>query len=193
MPRDPDHNVFLEWLYLEADGGLTTAERARLHRHLLSCVRCRREKERLPALFELLAAGRVETREGFTERVMASLPAAGWEARQPRSWVAAALILAALTGLSALLVGSGGAAALPGAGALVAIVELFRSTVAAGAGLLAASWQGLGMAVGELIGGSPVETAVFALFVLFVDVLFLRFLMRSWRAAGATEGVKRDE
>ncbi len=192
MPRDPDHSVYREWLYLEADGGLTTPERARLHRHLLSCARCRREKEQLPALFELLAGSRVEAREDLVERVMSSLPPAGWEARHPRSWIVAALLLAAVSGLSALMVG-GGAGQLPGASALVSIAELFRSTIAAGAGLLAASWQGLGMAVGELIGRSPVETIVFALFVLGVDVLFLRFLVRSWRTERVGRGAQRDE
>ncbi len=192
MARDTDHNVYLEWLYLEADGGLSTAERAQLHRHLLSCARCRREKEELPALFELLASDRVEVREGFTEEVMSSLPAAAWEARYPRSWIAAVSILVVLSGLSAILVGAG-AGELPGAGALVAIAELLRSTVTAGAGLLAASWQGLGMAVGEIIGTSPVQTAVFALFVLGVDILFLRFLIRSWKTERVVESTQHDE
>lgn len=192
MPRDPDHNVFLEWLYLEADGGLSTAERAQLHRHLLSCARCRREKQELPALFELLASDRVEVDEEFTARVMSSLPPAGWEARHPRSWISAVVILVLLSGLSALLVGAG-AGELPGAGVLVAIAELFRSTVTAGAGLLAASWQGLGAAVGAVIGGSPVQALVFALFVLGVDILFIRFLMRSWKSERVVEGAKRNE
>lgn len=192
MPRDPDHNVFLEWLYLEADGGLTTSERAQLHRHLLSCARCRREREELPALFDLMSSDRVAVREDFTEQVMSSLPPAGWQARNPRSWVAAAVVMVLLSGASALLIGAG-AGEIPGGGALVAIAELFRSTVTAGAGLLAASWQGLGMAVGEAVGGSPVQTIVFALFVLAVDILFLRLLMRSWKSERVVESAKRDE
>ncbi len=191
MPRETDHNVFLEWLYLEADGGLSTAERAQLHRHLLSCARCRREKEELPALFELLASDRVEVRDGFTEKVMSALPAAGWEARHPRSWIVAAALIAALGGLSAILVGAG-AGDLPGSGALVAIAELFRSTVSAGAGLLGASWQGLGMAVGQIVGGSATQAIVFGLFVVAVDVLFLRFLIRSWSSERAAQGAKRE-
>ncbi len=195
MSRDRDHNVFQEWLYLEADGGLTTAERAQLHRHLLSCSRCRREKEELPALFEMLSSDRVEVREGFTEAVMSSLPAAGWESRHPRSWIAAAAILIGLIGLSAMLVGTGGAE-LPGAGPLLAIAELFRSAATAGAGLLTASWQGLGMAVGESLGGSPLPMIVFAIFVLALDVLFVRFLLRSWsareHAAQADEAPRRS-
>ena len=45
-----DHNIYEEWLYLEADGGLSTAERAQLHRHLLSCSRCRKESREVPAV-----------------------------------------------------------------------------------------------------------------------------------------------
>ena len=74
-----------------------------------------------------------------------------------------------------------GSEAAPGGGVFAAILDLFASTMMAGAGLLAASWQGLGMAVGEITGGSAVQTGVFALLVLGVDVLFLRFLVRSWR------------
>ena len=180
MQRDHDHNVYLEWLYLEADGGLAGADRAQLQRHLLSCAECRHEQERLPVLFDLLSSDRVEVREGFTEQVMSSLPPAGWEARHPRAWVSAAAVLAVLIGFSALLVGTSGGQ-IEGVGAVVAIAELFRSTITAGSGLLAASWQGLGMAVGEIAGGSPMQTAVFALFVLGVNVLFFRLLMRSWR------------
>lgn len=186
MSRDIEHAVYEEWLHLEPDGGLTTAERARLHRHLLSCAECRRESEELPELFGLLDGSKVPVEEGFGERVMSALPAAGWQARRPRSWSVAAALLVALLGLSATLVsidGAGGVeSALPIGGALLAIVELFRSTLLAGAGLSTASWQGLGMAVGELLHGSPVNTAVFALFVLGIDFLFIRLLMRTARA-----------
>jgi anti-sigma factor RsiW len=178
MPRQ-NHSTYEEWLYLEADGGLSTAERAQLHRHLLSCSRCRRESEQVPALFEFLSSGQVEVREGFSDEVMAALPAAGWEARNPRSWVVAAVLLIALGGLSALLVGAGGE--MQGTGVVGAIAELFLTTVTAGAGLLSASWQGIGMAVSEAIGGSALQTLVFTIFVVGVDVLFLRSLIRSWR------------
>lgn len=178
MPRQ-DHTVYEEWLYLEQDGGLSVAERAELHRHLLSCSRCRREGARIPALFDFLSDERVEVRQGFSDEVMASLPPAGWEARNPRAWVAAAVLLAMLGVASALLVGFGGE--MPGTGVFGAMAELFISTVTAGAGLLSASWQGIGMAVREAVGGSPVQTLVFTLFVVGIDVIFLRALMRSWR------------
>lgn len=178
MPEATDHNLYTEWIYLDADGGLEPAERAQLDRHLLSCAECRREKDELPALFDLLSSDRVPLADDFTDRVMSSLPAAGWEARHPRSWVAAAIALVVLVGLSAGLVVSSSA---PAAGPLAAVIDLFAAAATAGAGLLAASWQGLGMAVGELVGGSALQTGVFALFVLCLDVLFVRFLMRSWR------------
>lgn len=175
-----DHSIYEEWLYLEADGGLSTSERAQLHRHLLSCSRCRRESDQVPALFEFLASGQVEVREGFDQQVMAALPAAGWEARNPRSWVVAVALLVTLGALSALLVGAGGGE-MQGSGMVGAVAELFLSAVTAGAGLLTASWQGIGMAVSEAIGGSPMQMLIFTIFVVGVDVLFLRSLIRSWR------------
>ncbi len=189
--RDPDHNQYLEWLYLEADGELAAAERAQLQHHLLSCAECRREQEELPALFDLLSSDEIEVREGFTDEVMSSLPAAGWEARHPRAWVAAAALLVALVGISTLLVTLSGAEP-QGLGALVAIGELFGSAVTAGAGLLTASWQGLGMAAGEVVGGSVAQTIAFTLFVLGVNVLFVRLLLRSWKREAATERVGKS-
>lgn len=180
MQHEPEHNVYLEWLYLEADGELSGPERARLDRHLVSCAECRRVRDELPALFDLLDSDRVEVRPGFTDEVMSALPPAGWEARHPRAWVSAAAVLVALIGLSALLVGTSGGQ-MEGVGVVVAIAELFRSTMTAGAGLLTASWQGLGMAMGEIAGASPAQMGVFALFVLGVNVLFVRLLLRSWR------------
>ena len=42
MTRD-QHESFREWLSLEADGGLTPTERARLGEHLRTCEECRAE------------------------------------------------------------------------------------------------------------------------------------------------------
>ena len=52
------------------------------------------------------------------------------------------------------------------------------TTAVAGAGLLTASWQGLGLALGEIFGGSKLTLAVFAVFVAGVDFLFVRYLLR---------------
>ena len=68
--------------------------------------------------------------------------------------------------------------AVPWIGTLTAIAELLRSAALAGTGLLAASWSGVGLALGDLLSRSPVGFAAFGLFVLGVDFLFLRYLWR---------------
>ena len=180
MRQDMDHNTYLEWVYLDADGGLGPAERSRLQRHLLTCAECRREREALPALFDLLESERMAPDDAFVDRVMSSLPPTAWEARHPRGLIAASVALVLLVGGVSLLAALGSTQA-PGAGPLMAVIDLFGSAVLAGAGLLGASWQGLGMVAGELLGGSATGIAVFTLFVLGIDFLFLRLLMRSWK------------
>ena len=108
--------------------------RAQLERHLLSCDECRQEREQLPALFDLLATSRVDPAPDFTDRVMSSLPPAGWEARHPRAWVAAAMVLVVLGALSAALAGIGAGTGQT-AGPVTAIFDLFASAMTAGAGL----------------------------------------------------------
>ncbi len=117
--------------------------------------------------------------------MLSALPPTGWESRYPRAWAGALVLLALLAAATTVVValGSGDPSGrLPLGAAAVALAELFRSALLAGAGLLSASWQGLGMAIWEALGGSKLSFALFAVLVLGVDLLFLRFLSRSWRA-----------
>jgi anti-sigma factor RsiW len=191
--RHPEHSTLREWLSLELDGELSAGEKSRLDQHLALCPECRNERRELSALERLMADSRIEVREGFRQEVMSDLPTAGWEARPPRTWIAALVAVLALAVASAALIAtsSGDLTAAVPVAALVAVWELFRSSALAGAGLLAASWKGLGIAVQEVLGHSIWSTLAFGAVVLGLDVLLLRYLLRRRRAA-VEEGRSRS-
>ncbi len=183
-----DHSHYLELLYLESDGRLTAAERSEVARHLQTCAGCRKLESEIAGLERLLAGSRVRVEHGFSARVLEALPPAGWEARNPRSWTAALGLLALLGVAAAVAARLGAAEPAPAlAGAFVALLDLFRSAALAGAGLIGASWRGVGLALGEALADSPVGFIVFGVLVAALDVLFVRFLLRAMRGAGAHE------
>lgn len=147
------------------------------------------------ALDELLAAGRVPVREGFQARVMDSLPPAGWEAarspvRSPAVWRWPVAALAALLAAVAVLVGLSSPQVAPGgsfAGALAALGDLFATSALAGAGLLGASWQGIGLITSEALGNIPGGLLAFTVLVVCLNLLLFALVRR--RSAEATAGV----
>jgi predicted anti-sigma-YlaC factor YlaD len=179
--RQPDHSTYQEWVHSELDGGLTTGERSQLRDHLAHCSLCRKEKEELLRLERLLADSRLPVRADFCEEVMAALPASGWEAQYPRSWIAALVVVVALAVGAVALISSVGEdlqPAIPLAGAVAAILEMLQSSALAGAGLLTASWKGLGLAFQELIGRSVWNLVALGVLVFVIDFLLLRLLLR---------------
>jgi len=182
----------MESLDLALEAALPAAELRRLEAHLAGCAGCRAERRRLLRLREALAGARVPVRAGFRAGVMTALPAAAWERRGAatprRAYAWAALLLVALGAGSALLFGLSGAA-VDGAfgGPLAAIVELAGAALVAGAGLLGASWSGLGMAVGELFSRSPGTLVGFALLLASLALLLVTMLRRP-RAAKQRQG-----
>ncbi len=184
--REPTPPDAREALHLEMDGELTAGEREALQRRLESDPEAQREREELEHLRDLLSASRVAVPSDFTTRVMASLPAAGWESRHPRSWALALGMLAALVvGAVAAggLLGARPQSASPLLATAAAIAGLLATSLAAGAGLAGASWQGVGLALASLLDGSAVNWIAFALVVAGVDLLLLRLLRRPASAA----------
>jgi anti-sigma factor RsiW len=181
----PDHHTYREWLHLDADGTLPGEERARLAEHLASCTECRRERADLSALEGLLRRSAIAVRPDFRTAVLASLPAAGWEARVPRAWRFPAAVVVLLGSLAAALVVAGSASASPGLSALLAVGGMFRAVALAGAGLLAASWKGIGLVFEEMIS-SPMSLGAFGFLVLSLNLLLIS-LIRRRRPAAAKE------
>ncbi len=177
----PDHNTYREWLTLDADGMLDTGERALLDDHLASCADCRREREKDLALDALLQRDALPVRADFRDSVMSALPTAGWEARSPRAWRFTAAVIVLLGALAAALMAAGSSSS--GLGTLAAVAGMVQAAVVAGAGLLGASWRGLGMVIDKVIA-SPVSLGAFGFLVLCLN-LFLISLIRRKRPAGA--------
>jgi len=141
----------------------------------------------------LLFEARIGVRSGFRDDLMRSLPAAGWEGKSPRSWRLPAAVMLLLGAAAALLLGVHSAETAPGLpliGALAALGEAFSTGLLAGAGMLWASWRGVGLALDSVL--SPSATVALVVLVLCFDVLALTLIARRGRAAAQIAPV-RDE
>lgn len=186
--RRPDHNIYREWLNLDEDGELSPSQRAELEEHLASCARCRAEREELLALDGLLRKHSVAVRPDFKDAVLSSLPTAGWESRHPKTWSFPAAVFVLLAGIAAALFGSAQLSdAGAGGSALLAMAGLIRATAQAGAGLLAASWKGAGLVIGEVIA-SPFSLAALAVLVICLNLILVSLLRRKRAATAGAPG-----
>lgn len=179
--RQPDHITFRELLYLEPDGELNAGHRSRLKQHLDVCPDCRLERQEVAVFSELVRDSAVPVDESFSQKVMEGLPAAGWETRVPRTWLAALAVVLLLAVGAAMLIGTASedvVSTLPLA-AVSAVWELLSSSALAGAGMMAASWKGLGMAFQEVLGRSVWNMIAFGVIVICLDLMLLRYLLRS--------------
>lgn len=189
--KRPDHNTYREWLNLDVDGLLPAHQSTELAQHLASCAECRAEREDLLALEGLLQKNRLPVRPDFKDTVLSSLPTTGWENRHPKTWSFPAAVFLLLAGIAAMLFGSAqlGTAGSGGSGiaALLAVAEMLGATVLAGAGLMAATWKGLGLAFEEVIA-SPMSLGVLAVLVVSLNLVLFTLLRRRRSApAGAVE------
>ncbi|HEV7504825.1 MAG TPA: zf-HC2 domain-containing protein [Thermoanaerobaculia bacterium] len=179
----PDHSTFQEWLNLDADGRLAPAERARLDEHLAGCEECRGEREELAAFQSLFERTAVPVRSDFADSVMAALPHAGWEGRSPRTWQFPLAVAAMLMLVAGFLIAGSTAASVPsGLAALDAMGGMVRAAALAGAGLLGASWKGIGLIVEDIIS-SPVSLGAFGFLVLCLNLLLISLVRRRKPAA----------
>lgn len=156
------------------DDELSDYEQRKLEQHLRGSADLRREQAQLEGVVALLDECRVPVEDGFHERVMSSLPAAGWEARNARAWRLPAALLAALAVVGTVLAKAAQPAAGSIAGALSAAFDLMITAALTGFGLLGATWKGLQVAVRGLGAGSPWTVVGLVIVVLVLNVvLFL--------------------
>jgi len=189
----PDHSTYREWLNLDADGLLEGEERTLLDQHLASCTECRKERDDLRALEGLLRSSALPVQSGFRDAVMAAIPAAGWEGRSPRTWRFPAAMIVLLGGLAAAFMVTGSSAEPSGLlSALLAMEKMLGAAVLAGAGLLAASWKGIGLVFEEVIS-TPMSLGVFGFLVLCLNLLLVSLLRRKRpaRAAAHSKDVEK--
>jgi hypothetical protein len=152
------HAEIQDWIELESDGELRDERQLRvLDEHVAGCAECAAARAGSLQLRAALDSARVTLRADFQSAVMAALPAAGWEARSPRTWAVPLALFALLGGAAAAVVGLEAARLQPSgplAAAFLALGDLFGAALLAGGGLLGASWRGIGLAVRELAGSS---------------------------------------
>ncbi|MCL4837093.1 MAG: zf-HC2 domain-containing protein [Thermoanaerobaculia bacterium] len=184
-----DCSTYREWTDLDLEGELPAPEAQELAAHLEGCAGCRRVREEGSALLSRLAGDRLEVRPGFRAAVLQALPAAGWEAQHPRAWLLPLLALAAVGGAAAALFGVSAArlgAGAPLPGAALALADLLVSSLLAGSGLAAASWRGLGEALGELLSTSPSRLVAVGVLFLALNWGLFRLVRRPAAARGAS-------
>ena len=152
----------------------------RAPRSASSCLECRVIRRELLVFNSVLDEIKIDAHPDLARRVLENLPPAAWEMRRPASWRVAAIAFLGLFGAAYALTFQSEplGEALPWIGTLAAMAELFGSAALAGAGLLAASWSGVGLALGEILSRSTMGLVAFGVFVLGIDCLFLRYLWR---------------
>lgn len=194
----------LELLDLAVDGALTDEGRAAaLAAGQGESEELAAERRRLERLAAGLAAARVAARPGFAAEVMAALPAEpawardswarGAGARVVGGWRAAVAALAVLVVAASALLGLGSESvgrSVPALGALAAVGEFAAAALLSGAGLLSASWRGVGLALGEALD-LPAQL-VFGIGVIALNgLLFLLLRRRGRRRATAAATARR--
>jgi hypothetical protein len=148
---------------------------------------------RLERLHAGLQAARVQARPAFAATVMAALPATpAWAERRVGGYRGALAALAALAAAATLLFGLG-STRLGAAGAVLgaarAVGDFAVAATLSGAGLLAASWRGVGLALGAAL--DVPERVVFGLGVVGLNVLLFLLLRRRSRRRATAAAVAR--
>jgi len=192
-PRDDEafREEILQRIQRQLDGELTLEEESGLAEILAERPELTAERRAMAVLYDALDADRVVVDPGLEDRILAALPAVPpWAAPARSRWAFAAVsaLLLAVTASLFLLTGVGSAS--PMGGLIAALADFFVTTSLAGAGLLAASWRGLGMALGELLDGPG--WIVFGAGVLALDLLLLQLLRRR-RLAASERSARGDD
>lgn len=171
---------WVEKIDLAVDGALPQDELHGLETQLESSAALRAEREQLIEIREALASSRIDVDAGFEARVMNALPIPSWAPVRKQGWgvaVAAAVVLTVLSGLIFSLSGAGSVAD-PVLGIAGAARDLLVASMLTGAGLLGASWRGLGLALQQLFAVSPWGVAIMGIGIVALNVLFFRLLRR---------------
>lgn len=188
------HDELLELLDLEVDGAIGEENRKRLVEAMSKEPSLAAERRRLELLRNALEADRAPVDEGFTRRVMEALPEPAWARRRAGSWRVAVALFAVLATIGGLLMAAGipeSAAASPVVGTFAAVGDFLVASVLSGAGLLAASWRGIGLALEEMLGVG--DLLLFGLGVVAVNGLLLLLLRSSRRRPAAEQADRRRD
>lgn len=190
MEQDKTNAEHVRWqerLDQSVDGTLPAADRAALESHLSSCTGCRRERQSLERLRDQLASTRVEVRAELVSAVMAAVNGERRAVARPLPFAAA--LVGLLVVLSVVVLRVAGAE-VQGLELIGTVLDFATSTLVAGAGLLAASWRGVGMVVEEWLLASMPNLLVSLMVLVALNALAIR-LVRSRRRAASR--ARRDD
>lgn len=194
MMKNMDQALWNEWVDLDLDGELQSSEQDQLREAMTAHPGLERERQELLQLHQLLDDSKIEVHPQFEGRVMDALPVAAWEqapaAGRFPAWALPVALVVVMAVASSLVFGSN----LTGnhlveTGAMLA--DLVKTSALAGSGLLFATWRGVGIGVEELVADSTLNLAVFGVFVLCVNLLFISFLRRRRPAAALADSSER--
>lgn len=190
----PDSGTLSEWLDLDLEGELGRAEKAHLDARLEASAELRAERRALAAIHAMFDEGRIPVRPELCTRVMSSLPVAAWEAQRSPAWTLPLAIMLLLALGAVLTLGTAGhlVTESPTLGTVLAVADFLGTTTMAGAGLVAASWHGLGLGLEAFIAESGLNLLALATLVVFINLLFFGMLRRP-RAVRAAESTGREE
>lgn len=182
------NDEILERLDTWLDGGCHEPEASQLRADLAQSEELAAQERALRNLFAHLESSRLDVPPDFADRVMAALPR-----RRPLvSWgVAAAVLVAFGLGGLALLETSGlGGGSL---GLFSAIGDFVATSLVAGAGLIGATWSGVGTAVREWLGPSPVNWVIAAAVLLSLGLLLVSLVRRRVPAVQRSRSSRGDD
>ena len=194
--KNMDQALWNEWVDLDLDGELLGSERDQLQEALAARPELQRERRELKQLHHLLDDSKIEVHPQFEGRVMDALPVAAWQkapaaGRFPAWALPVALVVVMAVASSLVFAGNLTGNHLVETGAMLA--DLVKTSALAGSGLLFATWRGVGIGVEELVADSTLNLAVFGVFVLCVNLLFLSFLRRRRPAAALAESARDSQ
>ena len=175
-----DSATWRRWLDLDLEGELPEQDQARLAEIARTDERVAAERRALESLHRMIKDDQIAVRPGFTARVMSALPRAWWEERGSAGLPVWALPLA-----MTLILALGGATLLVGAeetgrftGIGLAVIDFMQVTFLAGAGMLFATWRGIGFGLEQLIADSGMNLLAMIGAVVFLNLLFFSLLRR---------------
>ncbi len=191
-----DSATWRMWVDLDLEGELPEAEKARLAEIAETDTRAHAERRDLESLHRMIGDDRIAVRPGFATQVMAALPRAWWERGRSSAGIpvwalplAVTLVLA--LGASLLLGGAEETGRLTGIS--LAVIDFVQVTFLAGAGMLFATWRGVGFGLEQLIADSSMNLLAMVAAVVFLNLLFFSLLRRQPPATDSARSARSHD
>jgi len=174
-------DTWKEWIDQDLEGQLASSDKELLGQLDEADQRIAAERQALASLHQMLGESRIEVRSGFSAQVMQALPKAWWEREVATGGLARWVLPLAM--MFALAFGAAGVLASadefgPLAGIGIALLDFIQVSILAGAGMLFATWRGLGFGLEHFMANSGLNLLALASAVGFLNLLFFSLLRR---------------